>query len=451
MSDLEGNINPQLATSFEWSNNNKTVTFYLREGVKFHDGTDFNAQAVDWNVQRRINAGVGGADNIESTQIVDDYTYVINIKEYKNTFILQMAGEGSGAVLGIIMSPAAVEEHSEDWADTHPVGTGPFKFKEYKVDTYYEMERNDDYWGGKPLLDGIKWIFIKDTVSAELAFEAGEADVLFQIGQSTTILRDMTPKGYPVDKFAGLNLNLIPSSGNPNSPLSNPKVREAIEYAIDKEKICQSVLYGYAQPMYQLAIPFQFTYIPDFEGREYDPDKARQLLEEAGYGSGFDTTIYCQFTLAGDDTTAIQSYLKAVGINAKLDVIEIPKWIDMETNGWEDGLMVSPQGATGYAAFLQRYWVKPETPNWSSGLYWTTLQRTDEIEALIQDYYLKPTLEEQTTASHAIIQEMYDEAFAIPLWLLDDCFILQPYVRDLKAGDTTYGFRFDELGAWLDK
>jgi peptide/nickel transport system substrate-binding protein len=450
-SDLKGGLVGVLAETWDVTNGGKTITFHLRKGVKFHDGTDFNAKAVEWNFNRRIAAGVGGTDNIASIATPDDNTFVVNLKEYMNTFLKQMGGEVAGTPIGVVMSPAAVDQHSEEYADFHPVGTGPLKFKEYVQDTSFEMERNDNYWGGKTYLDGVKWIFITDTVSAELAFQSGESDVLFQIGKSTQIMRDLIPKGYYADKFDGLNICLIPSSGSPNSPFAKLEVRQAVEYAINRDKICQSVLAGYAQPRYQLAIPLQFTYIPDFQGRRYDPDKARQLLKDAGYASGFDTTIWAQFTLAGDEITAIQSNLKDVGINANIEIMDVPKWIDAETNGWDEGMDVTPQGSGGYASFLQRYWVKPNAPNWTSGLYWKTLDRPDDLEAMIQAYFRLPTQEEQLTAGREIIQKMFDIAFAIPLWQLDDCFMLQPYVHDLNVGKKEFGISFDALGAWMDQ
>jgi peptide/nickel transport system substrate-binding protein len=450
-STMDGGLAPELAESWEETDGGKTITLHLRKGVKFHDGTDFNSAAVKWNFERRMASGVGGVDNIVSIETPDDYTFVIHLKEYLNTFMKQLGGEVAGTSIGVMMSPAAVEQHDEEWADWHPIGTGPFKFKEYVTDTSYEMERNEDYWGGRTLLDGVKWIFITDTVTAELSFQSGEADALFQIGKSTQIMRDLIPKGYYADKFDGLNMILVPSSGNPESLLSNVKVREAVEYAIDKDKICQSVFAGYAQPRYQLAIPLQFTYIPDFVGRRYDPEKAKQLLAEAGYPDGFKTTIHCQFTFAGDPITAVQSYLKAVGIDADIDVMDIPKWIDIETNGWDEGFNVSPQGAGGYASFLQRYYVKPKAPNWSSGLYWNTLYRPDDLEAMIQQFYRLDTQEEQLAKGREIIQKMYDIEFCIPLWQLDDCVLLQSYVHDLDMGKTSFGLSFNTLGVWMDK
>jgi peptide/nickel transport system substrate-binding protein len=441
-----GGFIPQLATSYKFSNNNLTVTFDLRKGVKFHDGTDFNADAVKWNLERAIKANLTGTSNIASMEIVDDYTFRINIKEFSNTWLIQLAGEQSNTT-GLIVSPTAVEKNGEEWALWHPVGTGPFKFKEYVVDTYFTMDRNDDYWGDKALVDGLKWIFIPDYVTAVMNFEAGQADVIRQMGMATDMQRDLLPKGYLADTFLGLTFMLIPSSNNPGSVLSSKEVREAIEYAIDKEAITESVFYGFSEPRYQTASYNMIAYIPDFEGRRYDPEKARQLLKDAGYPDGVKTTIYAPFMFAGDAVTAMQANLAEVGIDAKIEVLDIPRWLDMSRNGgWDDGLEIAVYGGASFGTFCSSTW-GPEARNPG---FFNTVYLSDELNAMKDQWLKLDNEEEMVTLGRDILQKMHDEATAIPLWQGDDCYMLQPYVRDLHLGDETYMF-FDCNHVWLDK
>jgi len=170
--DSEGNIYPSLATDWEWTNNHTTVTFTLRKGVKFHDGTDFNADAVKWNWDQAMAKGLGGAQFVASTEVIDDYTFRVNLTEFQSTWFISLVKMETN--LGWIISPTAVQEHGEEYIDWHPVGTGPFKFKDYARDNYLEVERNDDYWGEKPYLDGIKFIFIADPIQLRCPSKPGK-------------------------------------------------------------------------------------------------------------------------------------------------------------------------------------------------------------------------------------------------------------------------------------
>jgi peptide/nickel transport system substrate-binding protein len=122
---LDGSFKPKLATSYEWSNNNKTVTFHLRQGVKFQDGTDFDADAVKWSWDMAVEKKAVGADNLVSTEVVDKYTFRANIKEYSNTWLRYLGGDR------LMVSPTAYKKYGADYMDWHPVGTGPWKFVSY--------------------------------------------------------------------------------------------------------------------------------------------------------------------------------------------------------------------------------------------------------------------------------------------------------------------------------
>jgi peptide/nickel transport system substrate-binding protein len=378
-------------------------------------------------------------------EVVDDYTFRINIKKYTSTWLQQLSGEQS-TTTGLIVSPTAVKEHGEEWALWNPVGTGPFKFKEYIVDTSFTMDRFDDYWGDKALVDQLKWIFIADYVTATMNFEAGKADVMRQMGMATDMQRDLLPKGYLADPFLGLTNMLVPSSNNPGSVLSSKEVREAIEYAIDKETITASVFYGFSEPRYQLASHNMVAYLPDFQGRRYDPEKARQLLNDAGYPNGIETTLYAPFMFAGDAVTAMQASLEEAGIHAKIETLDVPRWLDMSRNGWDDGLNYSVYGGASFGTFVSSTW-GPESRNEG---YWDTVYLPDEIAAMEKQWLILDDEEEMVTLGQQILQKMHDEAIAIPLWQGDDVYMLQPYVRDLHLGDETFMF-FDTNHVWLDK
>jgi len=453
LKDAKGEIIPQLASGFTWSNNNLTLTMPLRKGIKFSDGTDFNADAALWNINRRIAAGIQGTLNIASVKKLDDYQIQINLKTYQNTWFESFGGAGNGATLGIMISPTAYQTLGEEKLNWNPVGigTGPFKFKSYDGGTMLELVRNEGYWGPKPHLDGITWKFITDPVTAELSFEKGEADMIWEIGGPAQLLHNLVPKGYKnVDLSPGLAWVLVPSSGNPNSPWAKQQVREAAEYAIDKKGITDTVLYGYATPLTQICISNQLPYDPSYQGRGYDPAKARQLLTAAGYPNGFKTNLYIAEQINGNYMPAIQANLKAVGIDATLQVVSTGKWIEMETNGWDEGLDMSPQGAGPFGQFIMRYWIRPTQPNWSSGLYWKTMYRPPELDDLINKYLAEPTSQGQITSGRAVVKLMTDQALAIQLWVANDAHLMKDYVHDTNFGTAVLvdGI-FNFTGAWM--
>jgi peptide/nickel transport system substrate-binding protein len=322
---------------------------------------------------------------------------------------------------------------------------------EYKRGEYLEFEKFDDYWDeGKPYLEGVKWVFIPDSVTAQMSFEAGEGDIIYLIGKPHVLLHDLVPKGYIADTGPGMLKVLVPSSGHPDSPLANMKVRQAVDYAINKEKICESIYFGYAEPVYQNVISPQTPLDPSFEGaRKYDPDKARQLLEEAGYPDGFSTTLYSPQQLHGDEELAIQADLKAVNIDVALEVITPGRMIEMWMMGWEDGFLVAPHGSMDFGMSLERWFIRPTEPNVSRGVYWDALYRPDEIENAIQEYLLIPEWEQQVAKAKNILNLITDQAMIIPISMGVTAHVMQTNVHGTPWGDLSFSRPEDLKGVWI--
>jgi len=446
--DAQGTPTALLAKDWTWSDDSLTLTMNLRQGVKFHDGSDFNADVAVWNLQQRMAAGGLGTSNMASVTKTGDYQIQIVTKTFDNTWFSDLRG-----TLGMMISKAAYDAKGADYTDFHPVGAGPFVFKEYVENDHMTFTRNENYWGTKAHLDAVTFMIIVDGTAAQLAFQNGEADILGSVaggGKTANMLKD---KGYAVtSRPGGLSISLVPSVQNPASPLSNLKVREAIEYALDKVAIAQNVGQGYYNAWYQMAGAVQKEFDPNFKGRVFDLDKAKALLKEAGYENGFTTKLICGTNLAGDELPIIQAQLAKVNITVNIETCSINQWIDYETNGWPEGLLESPNAFTElYGIDVNRYFRTPTGPNWSDGIYWNSLYRTDELNNLCLQYFKLPLGDAEVAKGKEIVNWLFNNCSFIPLWDAQAIGVRQQWVKGFDIPYSAGPIGWDYTGTWLAK
>jgi peptide/nickel transport system substrate-binding protein len=318
-----------------------TVTFYLRQGVLFHDGTDFNADACIWNFEQiRASANLSAswfwATDIEK---VDDYTVRVHFSQWDNTFLSNMAYDSG------MISPTAYEENGLDWVRDNAVGTGPFKQVSFQRDVQKVFERFDDYWQeGKPYLDRIEINIIADPTVQVASFLNGDNDIITYLNPTDAKNLEGQP-GVVITQgnSMGDTFSLVGDSAHPDSPFANLKVRQAVSYAINREAIADFIYQGYASPTFQMNSPASKSYNPDVVGYPYDPDKAIALLAETEYAGGFNTTLWCRSDqILRDMFTAVQGYLADVGIIADLQVVNVGKYQEMYfATGWSDGMFAA--------------------------------------------------------------------------------------------------------------
>jgi peptide/nickel transport system substrate-binding protein len=434
-----------LAESWQWSPDYLSLTFKLRKGVKFHDGTTFDAKAVQWNIQQRIDAKQSRAVNVKSVDVIDDYTVKFNLKEYSSLFLSDLE-DGNG--FGWMASPTAYQTNGRDKSIWYPVGTGPFKFKNWQQDVTLEMVRFDDYWGGKPLLDGIKWLFISDSLTAELAFANGDAERIYLVGKGNELAKYFQPKGYNIFfNDSGNNDFLIPSSKIATSPWAKKEVRQALDYAIDREQICKVIGNGFWTPQYSMHV---YSEPLNFQPRKTDPAKAKQLMATAGYPNGFNTLLWQGTNFAGPATAVIQSNLADIGIKMTINPITPPKWIEFDQGpvGWGDGLLWSgggPAGVKDWSTFTNFMFINM----YSGGGRWNvTMDRPADIEAMCKAFLSITDEAQALPAAQKIDAAEFDYAEYIPLWVSKDCTVLSPKVMDFKKGITPY---WNFTGSWINK
>jgi len=283
----QGLFTPNLATSWIWSDDHLSLTLTLRKGVKFQDGSDFNAQAVKYLfdlVRTSDRTELKGATSID---VIDDFTVKINVKAYDALLVANLA-----TVAGAIVSPTAIQKFGKDYNVLHPVGTGPFSFVSYERDVSVKYQKFNGYWQqGKPYLDSLQYLLVADALTARAAFLSGAGQIFGVMGAADAV--DLVKRGnYNIVKNLKLLVTLNPDGSNKNSPFYDLKVRQAVAYAIDTKSIVNAIGSGYLIQTNQPSAPGLWSYNPDVVGYPYNPQKAKQLLAEAGYPNGFKTTFY---------------------------------------------------------------------------------------------------------------------------------------------------------------
>ncbi|WP_276352190.1 ABC transporter substrate-binding protein [Cohnella caldifontis] len=439
--DEKGNIVPWLAESWETDPDAKTITYKLKQGVKFHDGTDFNAEAVKFNLDLMIEAKRQEFKDLASVDVVDASTVKLNLSQWNSSMVESVAN------FLWIMSPTAYQQMGQDGISKHPVGTGPFEFVSFQQDVSVKYKKFAGYWQqGKPYLDGIEWSVIADPLTASATFQNKDVDAFLNV--PADIAKQLTGSGNVIKLQSGLGARaggLITDSANPNSPFADVRVRQALGYAIDRQELVTSILGGFALVTNQWGTQTSWSYNPDVEGLKYDPEKAKQLLKDAGYPNGFKTTIYS----IGQDqmVTAMQGYLARVGIDAKIEVLDTAKFQEMTgAKGKWDGIMpYNFRGDADLALYMPR--------NFGVGgpLYANNILHPDDVTQLLEQAKTAKDQETKKQISLELQKKVFDEyALAYAMYVDTAPAALQSYVKD-SGINQTYMTVFTPENAWLDK
>ena len=417
--DAFGNYHPWLATGWKIDQAKKTITLPLRKGVKFHDGTDFNAKAAKWCIDQAIEAKQ--VKGFMSVDVVDDYTIRINVDSYQNNYLNLLAGASCNPV-----SPAAYKKKGREWAMWHPVGTGPFKFVNFERGSKVTYTRWEGYWQkGRPYLDGIEYLLIRDPMTQQAAMRTGGSEkvqVLYvNSGEQAAMMR---AQGFKIIAGPVGATSLIPDSNNPDSPLSKKKVREAVSYAIDRDAIVKARGFGFWSPTVQVPSPRNAGYVKTLGSGQYDPKKAKQLLAEAGYPSGFKIKLIVMPALIDRDAVvAIQRFLGEVGIEADLEFPDGGGYMAYRwKNGWHNAFLVHAVRMLPTTNIFCSFQWHTVTGQWPS------LKRPEGFVDKI-DKSLK-TLNPDRSKMEELTKIQADDVMTIPLYHVSEIYILQPNVHD---------------------
>ena len=456
---------PELAESWTLSEDGRTATFKLREGVKWHDGEPFTARDVEYTIKAYIHPDSGSTvgptlrldelvgakdfmdgntDQIEGVKVIDDHT-------------IELTTDAPVGFLFNLTTMVIVPEHIlgevpyQD-LETHPftqawVGTGPFKFVQQVPGQFVEFTRFDDYWGGKPFLDRIINIEYKDQATAALAFEKGEVDLVMKVtGPDLERLRNLPNTmlvGAPVDFANAYAFNF-------QKPyLQDKRVRQAMMYAIDNEAIKEG-LYGDIIQLNNAPLPHPLWANQDLiNAYPFDPEKAKALLEEANWDPNqvIDLSTYYSDQTVTNQLTAVQQYWADVGIQSEIRLLEAASVFDTWIDGDFDVTYIGAQGSADpdlMSVFLGCE-TTPENGYVSFGNnFWRYCN--PEVDALFKEARNTADYDERKAIYDEIQVILSDEVAYGPVWVpirlaaMRDWLINGNWAQDFADGDYDQGY-----------
>lgn len=404
-------IQPGLATDWERIDDYEWE-FQLREDVEFHDGTPFNAEAIEANINRVLDPELASPrasqfEMVEAVEIVDDYTVRI-ITEYPFAPLLSNLAHYSGGII----SPESIQaEDGEPSVTENPIGTGPLTFESWEQGNEVVLSKNENYWGDEMQVDEVIFQVVPESNSRYAMVETGQAHIAEPISfQSLDMVEESDSmelyqsEGLGID-YIGLNVE--------SEPFDDIRVRQAINYAIDTDAIIEGVYNGVGTEADGPMGPANFGYHPDLEGYEYDPERAEELLAEAGYENGFDTTLWTNDDEARITTAEIvQDQLSELGINVSIEQMEWGAYLEQTGEGMHDMFILGWSNMTGDGDYNQYYLYHSDAKGADGN---RSFYENEEVDTLIDEARREGDEDERLAMYHEAQEIEVEEA---PLVLL---------------------------------
>lgn len=410
--DLDLELNPGLAESWEYKDD-LTLQFKLREGVTFHNGEPFNADAVKFTFDRLLGEeGAKGPQqsnytSIDSVEVVNDFEVIFHLNSPDPVLLTKLSSYGA-----VIVPPKYIQENTDEFFNDNPVGTGPFKMVDYKRDQYAKLEKFDGYWKeGLPKLDGVTFRFIPEASTRLAELQTGKVDVSkrIEISQAKTVkdapyieLKEVgTPTVYSLRFDTGQGI------------VDDKLVRQALNYAVDKDAIIEEILEGYGKPISTYQSELSFGDNPDLKPYPYDPEKAKELLAEAGVAEGTELELF----VPGNDgnfkeiSQIISFYFEEVGIKLKINSADATTLTSELIPGGKAGHMYR-QGWGGWTldfdntAYLM----------YSEGEHWNPSFKDPKVEELLKAERSTVDQDERQDIFMELTEVLYDLAPEINLY-----------------------------------
>jgi len=423
-------IEPRLAISYE-TPDDTTWVIKLRQGVKFHDGTDFNAHAVKFTFDRLVDPEVAAPRasllaSVESVEVQDEYTVVIKTKMPDGLFLANLTHDNSA-----IISPAAVKKYGN--LMKNPVGTGPFKFKNMVSGDSLTMERFDGYWGGPAQLDEIVFRVIPEAATRVAMLETGEVDFIDSIPPEQLPRLEFNPD-IKVVKSPGTPIRYL-SFNFDKEPFKNLLVRQAIAHAVNTSDIILS-MDGLGVQSGGIIGPQVFGYKPEIEevAYPYDPEQGKALLAQAGFPNGFKTILWT--TNSSEDyvrnAQILQAQVKKIGIDAEIKVLDWAAYLNLTRSGEQDMFLLGWSNLTQDGGGL----VFPNLHSSNAGSSNRTFYRDAEADRLI-DLAMNTTDQDQRLELlHAANEYLVKDVAWIPLWHQVNVIAMRSNIEGLEMSPT---------------
>ncbi len=437
-------IVPELAESWTVGPGGKEIVFKLRRGVKFHDGTPLNAEAVKFNWDRMLKANLSAAGkykeyaDLNSVQVVDEHT-VRFIQTKPTPAVMDYFAGGQKFYLN---SPTYIKSHmtADDplalkWMNTHECGTGPFELVEFEPDVKYVFKKFAGYWGGTPgtkptpKVDRITFRIVKDPSAMRMMLEKGDLDIAEKLPADIIDYLSKAPGIKIKDADKWKIVFLIMNCQKP--PFDNVKVRQAISYAINYDELIKHGEKGRAKRLGGTMMDGFLGYDPKLYKYPFDLTKAKQLMKEAGYPNGFSATLlysadrYAGFELA---SVMMQSYLKKIDINLSLQKMAWPVQVETMKRGNFDAAMqiwtASYPDPVEQTFFFFSTKTLGQRWNWS---YW----RNDRTTELCDVVMSEPNEQKRAAAVREIQTLGVENAVYGYLYQIPHCIALRQEVEDL--------------------
>jgi len=399
---------PLLAESWEYEDDT-TIIFKIRQGVKFHDGTELKASDVKFSLERAYEMGFAAANlsaiDFEKCEVIDDYTYKMVLKHPFAPIISNLAASSA-----VIVPQKVVEEKGEDYLSNNPIGTGPYKLKEWIQGDRIELVKNEDYWGEVQGVDTITMRFISEAANRAIEVEVGGVDIAYDISANDIERLEENPD---VEALRNMGLSTTYIGFNcQKEPFTDKKVRQAVAHALDIENIVKTVYFGTGTPGRNVLAPTVWGFSEKVKPLEYNPEKSKSLLKEAGYGDGFKTTIWVSDNQQRIDIAEIvQNQLRAVGIECEVKILEWGTFLEALEKKELDIYILGNSVTSGDGDEL--YYQFHSESNYSGN---TAYYRNPEVDALIEESRSLIDDEERAKKLEEIQMLVIEEAPWIPVW-----------------------------------
>jgi len=433
--DYNFSYKPGLAESWDVSEDGLTWTFHLRKGVKFHDGTDFTAEDVKWTIDTIKDPDTGSPfrgdlEAIKEVEVVDDYTVKVVLNYPFPNLLFNLSNTAAG------IHPAnAYEKYGDDYGKKIVIGTGPYKLEDWIRGDKIVLVKNEEYnWGpewmsnrGPALIDKIVLRVIPDESSRIMEMEVGGIHILRNVPEAHIEKLENNPD-VTVYKEPATKLGYL-AYATDKKPFTDVRVRRAINHALNREEIIQFVFRGVGEEAYGYLPPaLKDEYLEESKdlGYHYDPEKAKQLLAEAGYPNGFEATLSADNSSKSSKLAEIvQSQLRDVGINAKIQLYDSASYVAMLKEGKQE-------------LFIREYsWPNADILDWfllSSQFPYPNHSRwvDDKTDEMIKYAATRPTWGERAEAYKEVQRYLIDQAVWAPMYIPKQIIAVRKEVKNFK-------------------